>query len=157
MYIYVWMWFLPSHHDHRGIRFTKKHPDRKQDNGCMTVIFSNKNGFNLRTSECNGCKNIYFVRSMFFDPNEPCVKRSLTGSEACPNDIWRHTRWFFHRPSVTWANALGYSYHLNIWSDPQRNQSWILCPTSVWAQTPFVYCKAEIRSAHTHIYMASSH
>ena len=85
---------------------------------------------------------------MKFDPNGPSVKGNVTGSEASPKQDLGHDRWTFDRPSVTCANALGYSYHLKIWLHPQRNQSWIICPSSVWAQTPFVYCKAEIRSTH---------
>ena len=67
------------------------------------------------------------------------------------NKIWGHEWWTFHRPSVTCANALRYSYHLNICSNPKRKQLWISCPRSAWAQTPYVYWKAEIRSAHIHI------
>ena len=78
------IWFLPSHQDHWGIRFTKKHPDPKQDNGCMNHIFSVKNGFSRRTSERNGCRNHFFVRSMRFDANEPSVEGLLIGSEASP-------------------------------------------------------------------------
>ena len=69
------------------------------------------------------------------------------------NKIWGHEWWTFHRPSVTCANALRYSYHLNICSDPKRKQLWISCPRSAWAQTPYVYWKAEIRSAHMHIHI----
>ena len=55
-----------------------------------------------------------FVRAMKFDPNEPSLNIILTGSEACPKREVGHDRSFFHRPSVTCANTLGYLYHLNI-------------------------------------------
>ena len=66
------------------MRFTKKQPDPKQDNGCMNRKFSERNGFSLRTSECNGCENHFFAKSMKSDPNEPSVTGILTGSEASP-------------------------------------------------------------------------
>ena len=119
------------------------------------IICLTNNGFNRRTPERNGGRNHFFDRSMDFDPNEPYMKEILIGSEACPERDLGTRPVDFHRPSVTCANALGYSYHLNICSDPQRKQLLILCPRAVWAQTPHVYWKAEITSAHMMILIAS--
>ena len=77
------VWFLLPHQQHQSIRFTKKHPDAKQDNdGCMNHKCSDKNSFSRRTSERSGCRIHFFVRSMKFDPNELSVNGFLTGNEA---------------------------------------------------------------------------
>ena len=118
------------------------------------IIFLTKKASIVELRNAPDAETTSFVRPMKFEPNEPSVKQILIGSEASQNQDLGTRPVNFSPPvrHMCTRARMFISLEYLIGSTTQTIMDlWKLCPRTVWAQTPYVYWKAEIRSTRIHV------